>query len=333
MTSLFWDSFLCLLIWRHRFECFSSQTEVWESDSVCRASFNQSKYEQYCESEASPPSWTQKTVTWLITFLTFLTSVSWRGVSKRLICVLFIKTSSKQNALDTPESLCLSVCLHVRLSVQTLTAHERFLNDGCTAANGRVLTGGEGGWLAGLRHGGHARIAEPCGVFLCLETQGGDAARTLVPVVQVGGCARGRVRARRRGRTHVPVLNHRWRHLVTSGWGETRGLWRHDGWEVVHGVEFPGEALGGEGRGYLGGPVGVGGVALVEALIERLHQPRRTEPVLKRFEVPLPLPPLSAPVLKPNLETFKANNQYWMNSKLLKSADSVPMWIIPVVHP
>ena len=59
-----------------------------------------------------------------------------------------------------------------------------------------------------------------------------------------------------------------------------------------------GKPLEERGGRHLGGPVGVGGVALVEALVEWLHQPRRTETVLKRFKVPLPLPPLSTAILK-----------------------------------
>lgn len=87
-----------------------------------------------------------------------------------------------------------------------------------------------------------------------------------------------------------------------------------DGAEGVHG---PGKGLGAERGGHLAGPVVVGGVGAVEGLgvCEGLHQPV-SEPALevgsrrrsRVHRVPLPLPPLSPPVLEPDLQHTSLNS-------------------------
>lgn len=67
----------------------------------------------------------------------------------------------------------------------------------------------------------------------------------------------------------------------------------------------PGEALGAEGGGDLGGPVVVGGVPGVEGVVEGLHQAVElgAEAVLELGGgVALAFPPLGAAVLEPDLE-------------------------------
>ena len=96
-----------------------------------------------------------------------------------------------------------------------------------------------------------------------------------------------------------------------GGWRETSGEASPGLVVDERGVEAPGEPLGEGGARHLGRPVVVGGVAVARQAVlrERLHQPVELGPEAALGEVcggvdqvPLPLPPLGATVLEPNLK-------------------------------
>ena len=78
---------------------------------------------------------------------------------------------------------------------------------------------------------------------------------------------------------------------------------------MVHGVEFPGEALGAERVGDLGCPVVVRVVIRVQTIVQRQPVQLRTKPVLEWLKIPLSLPPFCSSVLEPNLKKTQQDDE------------------------